>query len=172
VFWLTLDKDNRKEIDEQWVLADCLVYLSFISILFSIFYAIISILDIMDIPSAITKITNVNLTQSHFMDSSNINLRLFYIAIVILLWILSRFFYVMSLSHHVKNGGYYRAIFDLNRDMVRDKLIIQESDFVFWDQTWAYLQYRLIKCDKCNKYIQKDLVKDSICETCSKEESS
>lgn len=165
IFWLTVDKDNRKEIDEQWVVADCLLYMSFISAIYSILYALLFVADIISgwlgyyiisVPDLISK----NFTHTSYLFTA------IYLCLIVFLIFASRFLYILSLPHHVKNGGFYQAIYDLNRHKIKEVIYIKEDDNDFWNQAWAYLQYKLVKCKKCGRFADKNSLRDAVCERC------
>lgn len=161
-FWITIDKDERKEIETIWAKADCLIYMSFISLLIAMCYVFFAVLDQINILQIINKIyPYFNSLNSTFVFKHSV---LFFLLLSAALFLLSCIFYKLSIPHHINNGLFYQAIFDIHRDMIRTKLEIKEGEFDFWHENWSFLKYNLIKCDKCGKYNAFDTEGCSCCE--------
>jgi hypothetical protein len=164
MFWLSLDKDSRKEIDEQWVFADCLTYISFWSLFLGAVYVLVLIADIWGIPAMVT-----HFFQPGFSFVSPLSERArhaLYLTMSALLIGISRGSYLVSLRHHIRNGTFYQAIFAIKRDEVKYELMLRETDRDWWYEMWVYLQYKMVKCRQCGNYYPKESLKNNICNNC------
>ena len=167
VFWLSLDKDTRKEIDELWVFADCLTYVSLTSLVLGFAYLLLFVFDATGVASNVLLFMGI---QGAVLINLGCSAKyVLYFGMALCLFFASRLSYLLSLRHHMRNGGFYEAIFALKKDEIREKLAMRESDRLFWDEMWSYLKYKLIKCSKCQKYFTDQELQNNKCDTCRQE---
>jgi hypothetical protein len=162
--WLMLDAETRKEINNIWAEADCLIYISFVLLWASILYFGGFILHYFNIPTMIfgptgKRLDDLTLGVLTFCP-------LFFLIVAIILLILCYLFYLLSLPLHVRNGNFFESLFDLYRDRIEKILTIKENRPYYsdlWEETWSYLKYKLKKCSRCGKYYPCDMVQCPYC---------
>jgi hypothetical protein len=96
--WLKLEDKTRKELDSLGGPADCLVYLSFVS-LFGF---------VLLIPFIILSLVLGSWSADHAVD-----LRILWGGGAAVLFGFAWFFYRLSLDRHVSYGEYFKAVFDI-----------------------------------------------------------
>jgi hypothetical protein len=133
--WMVVDKDVKEEINKSWAVADGLLNLSAVSFLASLLW----------LGAAIA-------VELDFLNPRFLPCHDFFVALgAIVAWFaLGYGLYRLSLPFHRQNGEVFKSLFDLHRDKLRKmtSLVPYESDL--WKATWAYLQYLLIRCPKCD----------------------
>ncbi|MBJ6801823.1 hypothetical protein [Geomonas propionica] len=165
MFWLLLDKDARKEIEEQWVFAECLTYISFLSLILAVFYFLLYWFDQIGLISKVLFI--IDPTAFKVMNLTRISAKKFiYVTMFGSLIANARITYLISLRHHLRNGAYFQAVFALKKNEVKETLLMKESDSEYWNEMWLYLRYKLIKCQKCKSFFPASYFKDDICNDC------
>ncbi len=164
--WMALDKETRKEINTTWSEADCITYISFICLCSAVFYFFAFIFDLINIPTLILGPIGKPVNSITFGEIAISPL--FFLVKAIVLLLLTKLFYLISLPLHVKNGNNFQALFDLHRDKLEKIFPIKVSDDDVWNEAWAYLKYGLIKCKKCSNFYPKDIKKCPHCKSLKK----
>ncbi len=145
--WLVVNKDTKEEIDKDWSVADGLLYLSFVSLVAFIIYLSMGFMFLLGV-----MLLNLPQIPNLFLLLAAQSLSFYG-------------FYRLSLSFHRANGEQFKALFDLYRRKLDTINLIPNgpnTGFKFhntiaaekqkWRDTWAYLQYMMIRCQKCNRY--------------------
>ena len=131
--WLSIEEEVRKCVDQIWANADCLIYLSFVSIVGALLFIILLLVKLSFMILSVSNMALISLP---------IPFSILTIGIVVLL-LTFLIFYRLSLPSHKINGEYFKSIFDLFRqDIVKIQLKEEPAEEQKkWDRTWSYLQY-------------------------------
>ncbi|MGD1081969.1 MAG: hypothetical protein ABR881_26930 [Candidatus Sulfotelmatobacter sp.] len=144
--WMVMDKDVKKEIDDQWSVADGFLSLSLVSFAGGLLWTLVGLLSWFDV--AYTRLpTDSNLT----IVAGLFSLLMGYV------------FYRASLPFHRQNGERFRAIFDVYRDKIKKMMSLKPNERSAWKAAWAYYQYGLLYCEKCGKFVSAS---DASCASC------
>jgi hypothetical protein len=160
--WLSLDSETKKEVDTVGAEADCLTYISFVLLCASMLNILTLLMDYFNIPTLlvglIAKSVNsftlgkVLLTPSLLLGMGIIGLALSWLS------------YRISLSFHVKYGGFFQSLFDLHRDrLVKMQVMTEELSDGRWERAWAYLGSGQRKCNECSRYFPSGMEKCPHC---------
>jgi hypothetical protein len=131
--WLFITEEVRKCVDQIWANADCLLYLSFVSLLGALLFIILSLVKALFMILSSAGVAFMSLSISFGVLIVGTLILLFAV------WI----FYRLSLPSHKINGEYFKSIFDLYRGEITKIQLEGEpaEEQEKWYRTWLYLQY-------------------------------
>jgi len=134
--WMEMEKGKKEEIDSTWSLADGFLSLSAVGYAGGVLWILagtLAYLDILTLP-----LPWKNSGASVFGG--------------IIALFLGYFFYRVSLPLHRDNGEAFKAVFDLYRHSIADKMGLRPGEKEKWYAIWAYFQYLYVRCVDCYEY--------------------
>jgi hypothetical protein len=172
--WLKLPKDTREELDSQQAVVDSTVYTSFALFCNSflwLIYAVISSIQALFINHTEVRLPVSKVTVFEFLPHWSVSWILFLVLIAMGYWV-----YRMSVHLHATYGDHFKSLFDNYQKEIDLFPIIREVaertgfssvlNLPRKDQLEVarnYLEYALIKCPRCNKYIPVGDIKNHDC---------
>lgn len=141
--WLVLDKDTRNEFNTITAEADCVTYISFVLFSVSMLYFMVFVLHLTNLPTIILgpfgrPVDSLSISKLAFSP-------FFFLGIAILLFVLFLAFYRISLPLHVRNGDFFKSLFDVHRGKLESMLSMEENSKERWKDTMNYLEFMLTK---------------------------
>jgi AIG2-like family len=155
--WLTLDKDLKEEIDQQWATADGLLSLSAVAYLGGFIWLMpVLVLGLLDLfqasqfppgdPAQTFRAMHMRLPFTGVGSSTLAALFLLFVGYTA---------YRLSLPFHRANGEVFKSVFDLYRarldpleklgtEPVNDRAMAEN-----WKKVSTYLQYFKVRCRRC-----------------------
>lgn len=130
--WLQLDKDTRSEVDESWAIADTFTYLVVGLLMAALAYLAVAIWAALPValpPWARSPFGSDDVAR-HIVAGAGLLLA-------------ARIAYLISLPLHVRNGGVYKALFDLFHGKVADLAPGTDDEKLRFTEIYNALEYDL-----------------------------
>ena len=143
--WLKLPKNVTDYLDLVWAEAECLLHTSFVFLLSSFLYLL----------AFLFKLLMTSVGGLDFLNDIALSWPVLPLLVMGALLSLMTFYlvYRLSIPLHRRNGEYFKSLFDVFRNEMKDMKDISEEEIAEWQKTWLYLQYHRLRCPHCqNSY--------------------
>jgi hypothetical protein len=148
--WFVVEEYNQKEFRTIEANSEAPLYISFVATVFACFYLSFFLINLM--------CGKIGVNLSAIMWNHPPKFILWGLAALAV----SVVFYRVSLPLHIVRGEHFKALFDLYRSAVEEKLSLSEQ-LPTWRDKWAFLQYRKAICPKCGMGFPANLSKCTHC---------
>jgi hypothetical protein len=159
-----LPESFGKQLDQLWSEADCLMHSSFVGMVMGLVYAVFAIAEAIlgsTVGSWIAVTAGARATLDLIPEWGSS------LGWALLCLIGGYTVYRVSLPLHRRNGEYFKAAFDVYRGNIVGMTKTSPTEKKGWRDAWAYLQYMLVWCPRCERYYYAE---EKRCPYCKGEE--